>query len=135
MSKKQEAFEFNQYLSMIDLAKHDLFVEYAKEWDEKILEKMLFDLGADIERNGYEMKMQTHRPRTCDKIIHCQRFVFTERTDRKWIDTGMMTEDIVRNHPSQIVRVGMRLAMNEARNTEEQIKAKMSKQELKGGGL
>lgn len=132
MSKKQEAFEFNQYLSMIDLAKHHLFVEYSKEWDSAILEKMLYDMGADIKRNGYEMYMQTHRPRTSDTIIHCQRFVFTERTDKNWIDTGMMTEDIVRNHPSQIVRVGMRLAMNEARNTEEQIKSKMSKEELKG---
>lgn len=129
---KQEVGRFNQYLSMIDLSKHPRFLEYAKEWDENILLQMMYDLGADIKNNGYEMQMQTHRPRTCNKVVHCQRFVFTERTDRKWIDTGMMTEDIVRNHPSAIVRVGMRLAMNEARNTEEQIKSRMTKDELKG---
>jgi len=136
MSKKQEAFEFNQYLSMIDLGVLEpvLFEKYIKSGfkDERVLEEMLFRRGADIKGNGYEMIMQLHVPRTDDKIrIYCQRFVFTERTDKWWIDNGMMTEDVVRNHPSQIVRVGMRLSMNEPRNTEEQIKAKMTKEQIK----
>lgn len=138
MSKKQEAFEFNQYLSMIDLGvlQPELFKRYAETnfTDEHILQEMLFKCGADIKGNGYEMVMQHHVTRTDEKLrVFCQRFVFTERSDKWWIDNGMMTYDIVRNHPSQIVRVGMRLAQNEARNTEEKIKSKMSKQELKGG--
>lgn len=140
MSKKQEAFEFNQYLSMIDLGvlQSELFDKYKETGftDEAILEEMLFKCGADIQKNGYEMHMQHHAVRTDEKLrVFCQRFVFTERTDKWWIDNGMMTVDIVRNHPSQIVRVGMRLAQNEARNTEEQIKAKMTKLELKGAKL
>lgn len=118
---KQEVFAFNQYLSMIDLSLHPKFLEYSKEWDEKILEEMLYDMGADIKKNGYEMYMQTHVPRTNEKMrIHCQRFVFTERTDKWWIDNGMMLGDIVRNHPSAIVRVGMRLAQNESKNNSEE---------------
>ena len=127
---KQEPFEFNQYLSMIDIAKiHPRFVEYKESnWDEKILEEMLFDLGADIKRNGYEMYMQTHRPRIGGQTVHCQRFVFTERTDKWWIDNGMMVEDVIRNHPSEIVRVGMILALNTEKKMDEVTIAKLKEQ-------
>lgn len=129
---KQEPFEFNQYLSMIDLGmlQPERFKKYAESnfTDEKILEEMLFYCGADIKCNGYEMYMQTHKPRVSDKPVHCQRFVFTERTDKWWIDNGMMVEDIIRNHKSEIVRVGMLLAMNTERKMDEVQAAKLSSQ-------
>lgn len=120
---KQEVFEFNQYLSMIDVAKHPRFLEYSKEWDEKILQEMLFDMGADLKLNGYEMTMCEHRPRTTNKVVHCQRFLFTERKDKYWLANGMQTEDIIRNHPSEIVRTGMMLAINAPRNVIREEKA------------
>lgn len=131
MSKKQEAFEFNQYLSFMDTQKHPLWKAYEENWDEKILEKILYDMGADIERNGYEIVMLTHRPRTVDRIVHCQYVHFTERTDKFWMDNYMQTEDIVRNHPSEIVRVGMRLAMNESKGDADRVKARMVSVDIK----
>lgn len=131
MSKKQEAFEFNQYLSFMDTQKHPLWKAYEENWDEKILEKILYDMGADIERNGYEIVMLTHRPRTVDRIVHCQYVHFTERTDKFWMDNYMQTEDIVRNHPSEIVRVGMRLAMNESKGDADRVKARMVSIDIK----
>lgn len=130
--KKQEAFEFDQYLSMIDLGvlQPELFKQYiASDFkNEKILEEMLWRGGADIKRNGYEMYMQTHRPRTSDKPVHCQRFVFTERNDKWWQDNGMMIEDLIRNHKSEIVRVGMLLALNTEKKMDEVVANKLSSQ-------
>jgi len=125
---KQEAFEFNQYLSFMDTMKHPRWSEYEKDWDEQVLKEILYDMGADIEKNGYEIVMLTHRPRTCNRVVHCQYVHFTERTDKWWIDNGMQVEDIIRNHPSEIVRVGMLLAMNAERKMNEVQAAKISSQ-------
>lgn len=124
-SNKPEAYLFDQYLSMVDLSKHPRFVEYSEEWDEKILEEMLYSLGADIYACGYEMMMQDHRPRTSNKVIHCQRFTFTERTDAEWVKYGMQVEDMVRNTKSEISRVGCMLALNNIHNVAEATQAKM----------
>ncbi len=132
MKDKQEPFEFDQYLSMVDLGmlQPERFKKYIESdfTDEKILEEMLFHCGADIKRNGYEMYMQTHRPRVSDKPVHCQRFVFTERNDKWWQDNGMMVEDLIRNHKSEIVRVGMLLALNTEKKVDEVVAAHLKEQ-------
>lgn len=126
-----EGFEFNQYLSFMDICQHPRWLEYAdpdlprEYWDTKVLEQILFDLGADIKRNGYEIIVITHRPRTVNRVVHCDYVMFTERTDKFWIDNYMQTEDIVRNHPSEIVRTGMTLAMNQTRQMQEAVRNKM----------
>jgi len=124
---KIQPFEFNQFLSYIDLAKHPRWNEYAEFWKEDVLKELLYDMGADLSY-GYETSMVTHRPRTENKVRHCQRVTFKEREDEFWINNYMQIEDVVRCTGSEISRVGMLLAMNSERKANEVMVSKMAAQ-------
>lgn len=58
--------------------------------DVDTLEKILYDLGMDVEM-PYEEQYVLHR-NSFDEIKHCLRWVGEERTDREWITSGYASE-------------------------------------------
>lgn len=111
VQSKDELFEFNQYLSFLDLEHHPDFKEAWSGQNKVAFEKVLMSMGVDL-AYGYEIADCLHRSRFCQRVERGPRITFRERTDSFWIKNGMQLEDTVRETKSVIARVGMILAMN-----------------------
>lgn len=111
VENKDEMFEFNQYLSFLDLEHHPDFKSAWDGQDKVAFEKVLMSMGVDL-GYGWEITDCLHRSRFCQRVERGPRITFRERTDHYWIKNGMQLEDTVRETKSVIARVGMILAMN-----------------------
>lgn len=110
--KFDQPMEFDQYLGQLDMERHPL---WEKAWigqDKEAFEKVLYDLGADLD-HGYEFNVCLYRSRMTNKVEYGVRVSFKERTDKWWTDNMMATSDIVRNTHNSIRATGMRMGLNE----------------------
>lgn len=110
--KFDQPMEFDQYLGQLDMEKHPLWEKAWKGQDQKAFEKILYDLGADL-NYGYEFRVCLYRSRMTKKVEYGVRASFKERTDDWWVKNMMCTSDIVRNTKDSIRATGMRMALNE----------------------
>lgn len=109
--KFDQPMEFDQYLGHLDLEKHPEWDEAWKGQDQKVFEKVLHDLGADL-NYGYTFNMCLHRSRTSNKVEYGMRVSFRERTDKVWMDSMMDVTDILRHTTDSIRATGMREMLN-----------------------
>lgn len=110
--KFDQPMEFDQYLGQLDMERHPLWDKAWKGQDQKAFEKILQDLGADLDY-GYEFTVCLYRSRMTNKVEYGVRVSFKERTDKWWTDNMMGTSDIVRNTKDSIRATGMRQGLNE----------------------
>lgn len=83
-------FRSYHYLSEGDLSKLDFWTSDYPEKNKKEFEEMMFKYGADINYK-IEVVEDTHRLRTSKNEYTGKRFVFVERTDRGWLNSGLAT--------------------------------------------
>lgn len=119
---KEQKFERNQYLSFLDLQHHPAWVIAWKAQDKTACDKVLMSMGVDL-KFGYDVADCLHRSRIDQKVGSGPRVTFRERTDKYWLNNGMQMEDMVRETPSIISRVGMILAMNADTRVESMVTA------------
>lgn len=119
---KEQKFEHNQYLSFLDLEHHPEWKAAWKSQDKRACDKILMAMGVDL-KFGYDIADCTHRSRIDQKVGSGPRVSFRERTDKYWLSNGMQVEDLVRETPSIIARVGMILAMNVDTRVESMVRA------------
>lgn len=110
--KFDQPMEFDQYLGQLDMERHPLWDKAWKGQDKEAFEKILNDLGADLDY-GYDFRVCLYRSRMTNKVEYGVRVGFRERTDKWWTDNMMCTSDIVRNTHDSIRATGMRLGLNE----------------------
>lgn len=61
--------------------------------DEEALKEILYSLGFDVYKYGYEYQIVLHRPLTTNKPIKTGRFIGYERDDEEWLNSGMCSEE------------------------------------------
>lgn len=83
-------FKSYNYLSEADLEKLDCWTPDLPQKNPTLFKQILFKHGAEItqEINCVE---DTHRMRTSNKTHTGKRWVFVERTDRDWLNSGVAT--------------------------------------------
>jgi hypothetical protein len=110
--KFDQPMEFDQYLGQLDMEQHPL---WKKAWigqDKEAFDKILHDLGADLDY-GYDFRVCLYRSRMTNKVEYGVRVGFKERTDKWWTSNMMDASDIVRNTHDSIRATGMRQCLNE----------------------
>lgn len=110
--KFDQPMEFDQYLGHLDLERHPLWEKAWLGQDQKSFEKVLFQMGADLDY-GYEFTVCNYMPRTSNRSEYGMRVSFKERQDKWWVNNMMCTSDIVRNTHDSIRATGMRQCLNE----------------------
>lgn len=104
--------EFDQYLGQLDMERHPLWEKAWLGQDQEAFEKIMHDLGADLDY-GYDFRVCLYRSRMTNKVEYGVRVGFRERTDKWWVDNMMGVSDIVRNTHDSIRATGMRQGLNE----------------------
>jgi hypothetical protein len=112
VEKFDQPMEFDQYLGQLDMERHPLWEKAWLGQDQKAFEKILHDLGADLDF-GYDFRVCLYRSRMTNKVEYGVRVGFRERSDKWWTDNMMDTSDIVRNTHDSIRATGMRQCLNE----------------------
>jgi hypothetical protein len=87
-------YEYNQYLSFVDLEEHHEWAAAWKAQDEDKVSEILYKFGCDVS-NGWEIEVNLHRTRLSQQVEYGPRFTFKERTDKQWQATGMGFEDMI----------------------------------------
>lgn len=83
-------FKSYNYLSEKDLEKLDFWNDdYPKNHPEQF-KQLLFKHGAEITKE-IECVIDTHRMRTSNQVHTGKRWVFVERQDREWLNSGAAT--------------------------------------------
>lgn len=87
---KNNSFKSYNYLSESDLEQINGWSENYPTEHPEAFKELLFKHGADTAYD-VELVVDTHRMRTSNKAHTGRRWVFVERTDRKWIQSGLAT--------------------------------------------
>lgn len=94
MSFNKESYEYNQYLSFVDVERHPEWeVSWRGQDEDKVL-SILYSFGCDVEK-GYDIDIVCHRTRTTNQVEYGPRFSFKERVDKEWQKIGMQFEDML----------------------------------------
>lgn len=83
-------FKSYNYLSEADLEKLDCWTADLPQKNPTLFKQILFKHGAEITQT-VECVEDTHRMRTSNKTHTGKRWVFVERTDRDWLNSGVAT--------------------------------------------
>lgn len=81
-------FKSYQYLSEADLQKLDFWTEDFPETNPETFKNILFQHGAEITQE-IECVTDTHRMRTSNQTHTGKRWVFVERQDRDYLNSGI----------------------------------------------
>ena len=81
-------FKSYQYLSEADLQKLDFWTEDFPETNPEAFKNILFQHGAEITQE-IECVTDTHRMRTSNQTHTGKRWVFVERQDRDYLNSGI----------------------------------------------
>lgn len=132
MTAKKERFDqpmqFDQYLGQLDMEQHPLWEEAWLGQDQKKFEKILYDLGADL-NFGYDFRVCMYRARTTNKTEYGVRVGFKERTDKHWMNTMMGIEDVIRNNVGTLSDALARVGMIESLGIENPLNSAMAEGE------
>jgi hypothetical protein len=83
-------FKSYQYLSEADLNKLEFWTEDFPEKHPEEFKKILFSHGAETSQ-PIECIEDTHRMRTSNQLYTGKRWMFVERIDRSWLNSGAAT--------------------------------------------
>lgn len=129
MTAKKERFDqpmqFDQYLGQLDMEQHPLWDEAWLGQDQQKFEKILHDLGADL-NFGYDFRVCMYRARTTNKTEYGVRVGFKERTDKHWMNTMMGIEDVIRNNVGTLSDALARVGMIESLGIENPLNCAMA---------
>lgn len=79
-------------ISLSELQKFISVTEESILANEKDFLKLAYNLGADTSKH-YEVQHLTHRNKF-NEVVDCPRYVFSERTDDRWLKSGNASFDV-----------------------------------------
>lgn len=83
-------FKSYQYISEADLVNLEGWKDDLPITNPKLFKEILFKHGAEVTQPIDEL-FDNHRMRTSNKTHNGRRWMFTERTDREWLNSGCAT--------------------------------------------
>lgn len=83
-------FKSYQYISEADLINLDVWQPDLPTTNAKLFKEILFKHGAEVTQPIEEL-FDTHRMRTSNKTHTGRRWLFVERCDRQWLQSGCAT--------------------------------------------
>lgn len=118
-------YDFNQFLSFLDLEKLDNWKEAFNGQNEEMFNQILYTHGCDLSY-GWAIETCLHRPRTSNMIEYGPVIRFKERSDKEF-EPYKAVEDIARDHESSFVRAGMQESLNSGLHLADFIEEELSK--------
>lgn len=117
-------YDFDQFLSFLDLEKLDDWEEAFKGQNEELFNKVLYTNGADLDY-GWKIEYVLHRPRTSNFVEYGPVVRFRERRDKEY-EPYRDVRDIARTDPSSTVRAGMVESLNAGITLNDAIEERLS---------